>query len=445
MDINTFLDTVLFSFAGYDFSWGILLRTVTILVILFFIYRVLKRRLLPRFAANKKLEATETARLGRFVNRIFILLTIILLFWSLQLDYEIYQYYDFNLWISTIPKVLLILQFARVADWLFSKVLIKDYYKNYAVSSEDKFYSDIAMKEYEISGSQTMQYVVYVFAIIFILRSFKLDFIIYSFNEYDFKLTNLFAAILIILLAQVAVWVITRLVLFRYYKQKDINIGSQYAINQLFRYFIYIVAFFMAVESLGIQMTVLWGGAAALLVGVGLALQQTFNDLISGIILLFERSIEVGDVVNMSGMIGIVKRIGLRTSIVESVDNVTLVVPNSKFINEQVINWSHFDEKVRFKVSVGVAYGSDTQLVRKLLSKVAQENIYVLEYPSPFVRFIDFGSSSLDFELVFHSRNLIVIEDVKSDMRFEIDQLFREHNIEIPFPQRDVWIKREGE
>ena len=168
----------------------------------------------------------------------------------------------------------------------------------------------------------------------------------------------------------------------------------------------------MAVETLGIQMTVLWGGAAALLVGVGLALQQTFNDLISGIILLFERSIEVGDVVNVSGMIGTVKRIGLRTSIVESVDNVTLLVPNSKFINEQVINWSHFDEKVRFKVSVGVAYGSDTKLVRKLLSKVAQENIYVLEYPSPFVRFVDFGSSSLDFQLFFYSRNLIVIEAV---------------------------------
>ncbi len=445
MDVNTFLDTILFSFAGYDFSWGILLRTIAILAILFLVYRVLKRRLLPRFAAKKELDATEMARGNRFVNRIFILLAIILLIWGLQLDYELYRYYDFNLWVSTIPRVLLILQFARVADWLLSKVVIKDYYKNYATSAEDKFYSDIAMKEYEISGSQTIQYVVYVFAIIFILRSFKLDFVIYSFNEYDFKLTNIFAALLIILMAQVIIWVITHLLLFRYYKQKDINIGSQYAINQLFKYFIYIIAFFMAVESLGIQMTVLWGGAAALLVGVGLALQQTFNDLISGIILLFERSIEVGDVVNVSGMIGTVKRIGLRTSIVESVDNVTLLVPNSKFINEQVINWSHFDEKVRFKVSVGVAYGSDTQLVRKLLLKVAQENIYVLEYPSPFVRFVDFGSSSLDFELFFHSRNLIVIETIKSDMRFEIDQLFREHNIEIPFPQRDIWIKSGGQ
>jgi len=187
-------------------------------------------------------------------------------------------------------------------------------------------------------------------------------------------------------------------------------------------------------------MTVLWGGAAALLVGLGLGLQQTFNDFFSGIILLFERTVELGDVLEVDGTVGTVKLIGLRTSILETRDNITVVVPNSKLVTNNVTNWSHFDKKVRFQVNVGVAYGSDTKLVKELLLKVAMENTAVLEQPSPFVRFTNFGDSSLDFELHFYSREFIDIEDVKSDLRFEIDTFFRENNVDIPFPQRTIWM-----
>ena len=119
----------------------------------------------------------------------------------------------------------------------------------------------------------------------------------------------------------------------------------------------------------------------------------------------------------------------------------SVIVPNSKLVTNNVINWSHFDDKVRFKINVGVAYGSDTQKVKNLLIKVAIDNIYVLDSPPPIVRFVNFGDSSLDFELHFWSRNFLVIEDIKSDLRFSIDQAFRENDVQIPFPQRDVWLK----
>ena len=175
--------------------------------------------------------------------------------------------------------------------------------------------------------------------------------------------------------------------------------------------------------------------------GVGLGLQQTFNDLTSGIILLFERSIEVGTVVDLGGTIGIVRKIGLRTSQVETRDNIIIIVPNSKLIVDQVVNWSHFDDKARFNVLVGVAYGSDTEKVKDLLLQVAKENAFVLDHPSPSVFFEGFGDSSLNFKLHFWSRNFMFIERVKSDIRFEIDRVFRVNEVTIPFPQRDLWFK----
>jgi small-conductance mechanosensitive channel len=177
---------------------------------------------------------------------------------------------------------------------------------------------------------------------------------------------------------------------------------------------------------------------------VGLGLQETFKDLFSGVILLFERRAEVGDVVEVDGLIGTVKRIGVRTSLVETRDNIVVIVPNSRLIVQHFVNWSHNDNKARFYIQVGVAYGSDTELVRQLLLDIARSNAEVIRHPAPFVRFVDFGNSSLDFQLHFWSHEFIRIEDVKSDMRFKIDQAFRENGVTIPFPQRDVWMKGGG-
>ena len=293
-----------------------------------------------------------------------------------------------------------------------------------------------------------MQYVVYVLALLFIVQAFEINPRFFTYppakgqsEGTPFTLVNILNALFILLTARLIIWIMIQLILKNYYKSKNINLGSQYAINQLLQYFVYVIATLMALEALGFSLTVLWGGAAALLVGIGLGLQETFKDLFSGIIMLFERRIEVGDVVEVDGLVGTVRRIGVRTSLVATRDNITVIVPNSKLIIEKVVNWSHNDNKARFFVQVGVAYGSDTELVKKILLNVARENAFVLRHPPPFVRFVDFGDSSLDFQIHFWSHEFIRIEDVKSDMRFEIDRLFRENKVTIPFPQRDVWMR----
>jgi len=291
-------------------------------------------------------------------------------------------------------------------------------------------------------GGKVFSTLFYTGLLFLVLQSFNLDYTIFPNEKYNLQVSDIFEAILILLFARLIYWAITQVILWNYYKRSKVDTGAQYAINQLLQYVIYVIAILLALSSLGVQMTVLWGGAAALLVGLGLGLQQTFNDFFSGIILLFERSVSVGDVVNIGGLIGTVKKIGLRASIVETRDSVAIIVPNSKLVTDNVVNWSHYDAKARFSINVGVAYGSDTELVKNILLKTASENIYIKKHPAPFVRFTNFGDSSLDFELLFYSRNFIVIEDVKSDLRFEIDKTFRENDIIIPFPQRDIWMKK---
>jgi small-conductance mechanosensitive channel len=127
--------------------------------------------------------------------------------------------------------------------------------------------------------------------------------------------------------------------------------------------------------------------------------------------------------------------------VVETRDDIIIFVPNSKLIGENVTNWSQVERKARFHVAVGVAYGSDTQLVKEILIKAAKDHNRVQDSPPPFVRFLDFGDSSLNFEVLFWSRDMIRVEDTKSDIRFAIDAAFRARGVEIPFPQRDLWIR----
>ena len=136
-------------------------------------------------------------------------------------------------------------------------------------------------------------------------------------------------------------------------------------------------------------------------------------------------------------------RSGFRTTKIESRDNIILIIPNSKFIEENVINWSIIEQRTRFYVGVGVAYGSDVELVRKILEECAHEHEEITNSPKPFVRFYDFGNSSLDFQLYFWTNNAFRVENIKSDLRFSINRKFKENGVTIPFPQRDVHIKED--
>ncbi|MDA3910999.1 MAG: mechanosensitive ion channel [Bacteroidales bacterium] len=229
----------------------------------------------------------------------------------------------------------------------------------------------------------------------------------------------------------------------RYQEKKEIEKGKTRSVFMLMKYFAYVLAISIFIQSLGFSITFLIASVSALLVGIGLGVQHFFNDIVSGIVILFDHSIKVGDVIEIEGeLIGEVVETSLRTSKLVTRDDVIMIVPNSMFTSEKVINWSHNSRKSRFSVDVGVAYGSDVRLVEKILIGVANDHPSIEKTPSPYVFFEDFGNSSLDFSLKFFSRQQFRIEPIRSELRFEIDKRFRENNVTIPFPQQDVYIKQ---
>ena len=265
---------------------------------------------------------------------------------------------------------------------------------------------------------------------------------IHEFSEGNsIKFYHVLIAIIIIFLTRIIATISSRLMNNVLKRNKNTDKGRRYAISQITKYMIYSLGVLIAISNIGIDVTALSASLAALLVGVGIGLQDTFNDTFSGIVLLFEGTLHVGDVVDMEGTIGRVERIGLRTSTVRTRENIILTVPNRKFIGEKVINWSNNDQRTRFRIEVGVAYGSDAEKVKELLIKVAMEEPRVFNEPRPQVWFMDFADSALKFELLFWSDQYFVIEDVKSQLRYAINKTFAENNVKIPFPQQDVYIK----
>ncbi len=245
---------------------------------------------------------------------------------------------------------------------------------------------------------------------------------------------------LVIILGRIVFWLIDKQILRRFFQKLE-DPGREFAIRQFVKYIIYLLTFLFSLQVLGISLSVLWAGSAALLVGFGLGMQQTFNDLVSGIILLSESSVSVGDVVTVDGIVGKVNRIGLRTSEVESMDEITIVIPNSKLVVDNVINWSYNGKHSRFQISIGVAYDADPEEVRKILLRIADAQMELSTQPKPTVQFVEFGDSSLNFNLHFYTKDFWNIERIKSDLRFKVFAAMKKAGIEIPFPQTDVWVR----
>jgi small-conductance mechanosensitive channel len=229
--------------------------------------------------------------------------------------------------------------------------------------------------------------------------------------------------------------------LYRRYKTIHFDTANTYALYQIIKYLLWIIAIGFMLESVGIKLTILIAGSAALLVGVGLGLQQTFNDVISGIILLSEKSIRINDILEIDGDVVEIQEIGLRTSKGLNRNDISIIIPNSLITTNKVINWSHQKKKTRFKVGVGVAYGSDVDLVVRILEESVLEHPDFDDTKMIEGRFINFGNSSLDFEVLFFSENVFRIEKVKSDIRKIINRKFSENKIVIPFPQMDLHFK----
>ena len=224
-----------------------------------------------------------------------------------------------------------------------------------------------------------------------------------------------------------------------------LDLGARQAAATITHYVVLLLGFLIILQTAGVNLTTLNVLAGAVGIGVGFGLQNIVSNFISGLIIMFERPIKIGDRIVVDDVEGDVVEIGARSTVVLTNDNINIIIPNSKFITENVINWKYNDGKVRFKIPVGVAYGSDLRKVEKILLEVAAAEGDVLEDPPPVVRFLEFGDSSLNLELRAWSSDAVTRRGkLVSALNFAIYEKFREHGIEIPFPQRDLHIRSGG-
>ena len=210
-------------------------------------------------------------------------------------------------------------------------------------------------------------------------------------------------------------------------------------------WFIYAIIFSLILSASGVNLSAILVASSALLIGIGLALQTFFQDIISGIFIIVDQSVHVGDIIELDGKVGRVEEIKLRTTRAVTIDNKVLVIPNHKYLSNSLYNWTQNGTTTRENVKVGVAYGSDVKLVKKLLIQAANEHPKVFQHPAPLVIFENFGDSALEFKLIFTLNDSFKALIPQSEIRFRIDELFREHNISIPFPQRDVHVIQKKE
>ncbi len=267
-----------------------------------------------------------------------------------------------------------------------------------------------------------------------------LEFELLNIGTYHLKVSPLFLVLLIVIITKVVLIVIKQSI-FRNRNLDKFDEGNVSSLYQIIKYIIWIIAFGFILETFGIKISILLAGSAALLVGVGLGLQQTFNDVISGVILLSERSIKIGDVLEIDGNILKIQEIGLRTSKGLNTDDISTIIPNSLITTNKVINWSHQTRQNRFRIEVGTSYGSDVELVIRILEESAKIHPEVDDTKFIEARLVNFGNSSLDFQVLFYSSTIFGADRMKSDIRRTINQKFIENNVTIPFPQMDVHIK----
>jgi len=259
-------------------------------------------------------------------------------------------------------------------------------------------------------------------------------------GDIRFSLLNVFYALLSIVLTVLATRLWRQALREKIFNHGGLDAGLQDSIMTLTVYLIWAMGLFVSLRVIGVSATSLTVVFGALSIGLGFGLQNIFNNFISGIILLFERPIQIGDAVEINGIWGIVKKINFRSTLVQTYDNASLIIPNSEFISNSVTNWSFKDQRLRRIISIGVAYGTDARMTADTLLGIAQSCPWVLANPKPDVLFSDFGDSALIFKLRIWTilDHMIAAEN---DIRYRINQTFAEKGIEIPFPQQDVHIR----
>lgn len=279
------------------------------------------------------------------------------------------------------------------------------------------------------------------------------DFLNYKIiNADNFKLSffNIFGILLVFFFTKIGLNIIRILIGDRLKRTKNYSVAKEFVYVQLTKYVLYTVAIIVSLKILHVNVGFLITGSAALLVGIGLGLQDVFKDFVSGIVLLFEGNIKVGDIVELNAgttnsstsssdyMAVKILKINIRTTEIQTRDGNTLVIPNSKLTTDIIENWSQGERGTRFRIQVAVAYGTNTDLVIHLLTKAAESHPKVSNYREIMVRLSNFGDNGLEFELIFWAEQSWYINNYRSEIRLEINRLFEENNIEIPFPKRSI-------
>jgi len=247
---------------------------------------------------------------------------------------------------------------------------------------------------------------------------------------------------LLILITVIFITSIVLKVIYRILTRKvpEHDKGKFQVVFGYFKWLVYVIIFLVTLDSVGVNVTAIFAASAALLIGIGLALQTFFQDIISGVFILIDQSVQVGDIIELDGKVGRIEEIKLRTTRAVTIDNKVLIIPNHLYLTNILYNWTQNGSVTRENVEVGVAYGSDIRLVEKILINVANDHESILHDPKPLVLFTNFGDSSLNFKLVFTLNDSFISAIPKSDLRFAIDKAFKKNNISIPFPQRDIHI-----
>ena len=229
------------------------------------------------------------------------------------------------------------------------------------------------------------------------------------------------------------------------YRSKKLDYARKFSVNKLIRYIVIVISLITSLKLLGLNISVLLAGSAALLVGLGFGLQHLFNDFISGVTILLDGTLKVNDIIEVNDVIYKVLEINFRTTNVIGRNEDYVILPNSELTRNSVINWTHSRVSSRFNIKVGVDYSTDVVLLMDLLKKVATEHEQVLSVPEPFIRFEDYGDSALIFGVYFYSNEIFRSEKIKSEIRVEIFKALKENGITIPFPQRVVHTKKTSE
>jgi len=237
---------------------------------------------------------------------------------------------------------------------------------------------------------------------------------------------------------------IRKWIVYKLFAKSKIDLGVRIAVGTILRYIVLVIGLIVVLQTIGLDLSAVTVLAGALGVGIGFGLQNITNNFVSGIIILFERPIKVGDRIEVGDVSGDVISISMRSTTIVTNDNISIIVPNSDFISSRVINWSHTDRNIRFNIPVGVSYNEKPETIRKILLEVADENEGVLKEPMPDVLFKEYADSALIFILRIWTREYINRPNIlKSQIYFAVFKKFEENSIEIPFPQRDLHIKNE--